>query len=233
MHIILGSQSPRRRELMAGLDIPFDSVVIDADESFPAGLRGGDIPVHICRSKAEAYLPRLREDDLLITADTIVWLPDDADGGVMLGKPRDEEDACGMLRALSGRVHQVYTGVTFALHETMCRPVATEDGTQTVQIGKRRLYTLVDRTDVTFRKLSEDEIRHYVNRYRPLDKAGAYGVQEWIGYVGVTGINGSYFNVMGLPVERVYEFLETNYAIISRIRRQMFSTVKPSFSSST
>ena len=208
MHIILGSQSPRRRELMAGLDIPFESVVIDADESFPAGLQGGGIPAFISRSKAEAYLSRMRADDLLITADTIVWLSDAA-GGTMLGKPHDEEDACRMLRSLSGRTHQVYTGVTFALHETMCRSAATTDGTLTKPIGQWRLYTLVDKTDVTFRAINEDEIRHYVNRYRPMDKAGAYGVQEWIGYTSVTAINGSYFNVMGLPVERVYEFLKS------------------------
>lgn len=194
MHIVLGSQSPRRRELLAGLDIPFDCVVIDADESFPAGLQGGGIPAFISRAKAQAYLGRLRDDDLLITADTIVWLPpcDGGNEGLMLGKPKDDADACRMLRLLSGRTHQVFTGVTFASADTM--------------------ETVVDATDVTFRALDDAEISRYVTRYRPLDKAGAYGVQEWIGYIGVTAIRGSYFNVMGLPVERVYEFLRAKGA---------------------
>lgn len=194
IHVILGSQSPRRRELMEGLDIPFRSIVIDADETFPPDLTGGDIPAYISRAKAKAYLPQLGEEELLITADTIVWLSGECNGGynkreegMMLGKPSDAEDACRMLRLLSGRTHQVFTGVTFTRRDSM--------------------ETLVDKTDVTFRALSEEEIRYYVERYKPLDKAGAYGVQEWIGYVGVERINGSYFNVMGLPVERVYQFL--------------------------
>ena len=180
--IILGSQSPRRRELMAGLDIPFESVVIDADESYPTDLQGGDIPAYISRAKAQAYTHLLKENELLITADTIVWC-----NGMMLGKPHDEADACRMLGLLSGRTHQVYTGVTFTLNQQM--------------------ETIVDKTDVTFRTLSDEEIQHYVKQYKPLDKAGAYGVQEWIGYVGVESIHGSYFNVMGLPVERVYQYL--------------------------
>lgn len=195
--IILGSQSPRRRELLGGLDIPFRSIVIDADESYPTLLNGGDIPAFISRAKAQAYLRQLKENELLITADTIVWLPYQSNNqsetsseeirGVMLGKPRDAEDACRMLNLLSGRTHQVYTGVTFAHRDSM--------------------ETIVDKTDVTFRTLSEEEIRYYVEHYKPLDKAGAYGVQEWIGYVGVERIEGSYFNVMGLPVERVYQYL--------------------------
>ncbi|MCR4665647.1 MAG: Maf family nucleotide pyrophosphatase [Paludibacteraceae bacterium] len=191
MHITLGSQSPRRRELMSGLDIPFKSIVIDADESYPSELQGGEIPSYISRAKAKAYQPRLQEDELLITADTIVWLQETG-GGMMLGKPRDEDEACEMLRMLSGRVHQVFTGVTFTRREAS---------------GSYQMETIVDKTDVRFRKLKEEEIQWYVKKYRPLDKAGAYGVQEWIGYVGVDGINGSYYNVMGLPIERVYEYL--------------------------
>ena len=185
--IILGSQSPRRRELMAGLDIPFRVLNIDADESYPPHLQGGDIPIYISRAKAEAYASRLLADELLITADTIVWL-----NGQMLGKPRNEEEACQMLRQLSGQTHQVYTGVTF---------------TRLVD-GKTVMESLVDKTDVTFRQLEEDEIRYYVNKYKPLDKAGAYGVQEYIGYIGVSRMVGSYFNVMGFPIERVYEVLK-------------------------
>ena len=188
MKILLGSQSPRRRELLAGLDVDFRVVAIDADEHYPAGLTGGDIPYYISRAKARAYSEPLAEDEVLLTADTIVWVPGEGErGGVMLGKPKDEEEARGMLLLLSGRMHEVYTGVT----------IRTHDGMQTI----------VDKTEVWFRALSKEEIDHYVERYKPLDKAGAYGVQEWIGYVGVTKIVGSYFNVMGLPVERVWEIL--------------------------
>ena len=190
LEIILGSQSPRRRELMAGLDVPFTAITIDADESYPVELEGGDIPAFISRAKAQAYAGELKEDQLLITADTIVWLD-----GKMLGKPHDESDAKAMLRALSGKTHQVFTGVTFA------EKLSTFDF---------RLSTIVDCTDVTFAELTEEEIDYYVNTYRPMDKAGAYGVQEWIGYIACTGMNGSYFNVMGFPVHKVYEKLK-NY----------------------
>lgn len=188
MDVILGSQSPRRRELMAGLDIPFIAITIDADESYPLDLREGDIPRYISRAKAQAYLPKLQADQLLITADTIVWLD-----GHMLGKPHDEEEAVAMLHRLSGRTHQVYTAVTLA-----------QQGCE--------LETLVDRTDVTFATLTDEEIRHYVSKYKPLDKAGSYGVQEWIGYVACTEMKGSYFNVMGFPTHLVYP------AIMRRIR---------------
>lgn len=181
MRLILGSKSPRRRELLAGLDIPFEVVDINADERCPAELKAGDIPLYISRAKARAYAKPLHTDELLITADTIVWCD-----GHMLGKPADEADARHMLRALSGRTHQVYTGVT-------------------LRYADGREESFVDATDVTFRVLTEAEIDYYVSRYRPLDKAGAYGIQEWIGYIGCTSLHGSYFNVMGLPVERLYE----------------------------
>ena len=192
MEIILGSQSPRRRELMAGLDLPFTAINIDANETYPAELQAGDIPYYISRAKAQAYASQLKEDQLLITADTIVWLD-----GQMLGKPHDEAEAVAMLRALSGKTHQVYTAVTFANKSQI-----TNDKSQIV------LSTIVDKTDVTFKELTEEEIQHYVTKYRPMDKAGAYGVQEWIGYIACTGMNGSYFNVMGFPVHRVYEELK-------------------------
>lgn len=187
LNIILGSQSPRRRELMSGLDIPYRAISIDADESYPQELEGGDIPIYISRAKARAYMAHLYDDDLLITADTIVWL-----NGKMLGKPHDESEAREMIRQLSGKVHQVYTGVTF---------------TRMID-GAAVMESLVDKTDVTFRSLSEEEIAYYVENYKPLDKAGAYGVQEYIGYIGVSGMNGSYFNVMGFPIARVYEVLK-------------------------
>ena len=167
LNIILGSQSPRRRELMSGLDIPYRAISIDADESYPQELEGGDIPIYISRAKARAYIAHLHDDDLLITADTIVWL-----NGKMLGKPHDESEAREMIRQLSGKVHQVYTGVTF---------------TRMID-GAAVMESLVDKTDVTFRSLSEEEIAYYVENYKPLDKAGAYGVQEYIGYIGVSGM---------------------------------------------
>ena len=184
INIILGSQSPRRRELMTGLDIPFSCVTIDADESYPADLKAGDIPMYIARAKARAYMSELKENDLLITSDTIVWL-----NGEMLGKPQDEADAKAMLARLSGQTHEVYTAVCFV----------DKNG---------ELETWVDCTKVTFNILSEDDINYYVTKYHPLDKAGAYGVQEWIGYVGVTRMEGSYFNVMGFPICHVYERLK-------------------------
>ena len=194
MEIILGSQSPRRRELMAGLDLPFTAVNIDADESYPAYLQAGDIPYYISRAKANAYAPNLTPGQLLITADTIVWL-----NGQMLGKPHNATDAAAMLRALSGKTHQVYTAVTFA--EKSQEPIANSQ--QPVS-----LETIVDKTDVTFAELTDDEIDYYISKYRPFDKAGAYGVQEWIGYIACTEMKGSYFNVMGFPVQKVYKMLK-------------------------
>ena len=178
---------------MAGLDLPFTAINIDADETYPAELQAGDIPYYISRAKARAYEGQLKEGQLLITADTIVWLD-----GKMLGKPKDEDEARAMLRQLSGKTHQVYTAVTF------CK------GERLKVKGERNFSytTVVDRTDVTFAELSEEEIRHYVDKYRPLDKAGAYGVQEWIGYIACTEMKGSYFNVMGFPVHLVYQKLK-------------------------
>ena len=144
-------------------------VAIDADESYPADLKGGDIPCYISRAKAQAYADRLMPDQLLITADTIVWLEDQ-----MLGKPHDDAEAVAMLRLLSGKTHQVYTAVTFAE-----KSPAVNSESQVV------LSTLVDKTDVTFGELTDEQIRYYVQKYRPLDKAGAYGVQEWIGYARI------------------------------------------------
>ena len=178
--IILASASPRRRELLAGLDVDFVVRTLpDVDESFPADLQGGDIPLYISKKKADAYRPVMTDEELVITADTIVWLD-----GAALGKPVDEADARRMLRSMSGKTHSVFTGVTITTKE------------------EQRCF--VAQSDVTFANLTDDEIEYYVNRYKPMDKAGSYGVQEWIGYIGITGINGSYFNVMGLPVQRLY-----------------------------
>ncbi len=184
-HIILASNSPRRRELLAGLDIEYEVKVLPGiDESYPDTLAAEDIPQYISREKAAAYEAALQPDDLVITADTIVWTE-----GRVLGKPKDEEEAKAMRRQLAGRTHQVITGVTL-LTKAMKRTFAVT-------------------SEVTFDALTEEEISYYVERYRPLDKAGAYGIQEWIGYVGVSALHGSYFNVMGLPVQRLYKELKT------------------------
>lgn len=195
MNIILGSQSPRRRELLSGLDIHHTDVTIDADESYPADLQGGDIPAYISRAKAEAYIRdhALAQDDLLITSDTIVWLD-----GQVLGKPHDKQDACRMLRALSGKTHQVYTAVTFAHHSTL------HDAHSELVLN-----TLVDCTDVTFDPLTEADIRYYVSHYHPMDKAGAYGIQEWIGYIAASHISGSFYTVMGLPTHIVHRYMHS------------------------
>ena len=195
-HILLGSASPRRRALLAGLDIPFTVVSIDADESYPADLQAGDIPYYISRAKARAYEPQLQPDQILITADTIVWLD-----GQMLGKPHTEAEAVEMLQRLRNKTHQVYTAVTIAQITNHQSPITNNQTTVSYE-------TIVDCTDVTFGDLTDEEIAYYVAKYRPLDKAGAYGIQEWIGYVACTAINGSYFNVMGFPVHRVYPLLQ-------------------------
>lgn len=183
-HIKLASNSPRRRELLAGLGIEFETKVLPGiDESYPDTLKGEEIPLYIAREKAEAYRPALQPDELIITADTIVY-----QDGLVLGKPHDEADARRMLRLLSGHTHQVITGVCI-LTDTLQRSFAVT-------------------TEVTFGTLSEEEITFYVEKYRPMDKAGAYGIQEWIGFIGVTGLQGSYYNVMGLPVQRLYQELK-------------------------
>ena len=183
--IILASNSPRRKELLAGIDIPFEVRVIDGiDESYPDTLPTKDIAEYISKKKSAAYRQTMAGDELVITADTIVVL-----GSQVMGKPKDADEACSMLRQLSGQTHQVITGVTLTTTE-------------------RQISFSVE-TDVTFKVLSDEEIEYYVSHYRPFDKAGAYGIQEWIGHIGVTGMSGSYFNVMGLPVQRIYEALKT------------------------
>ena len=179
LKIILASASPRRRELLAGLDLDFEVKVIKGvSERYPEDLPAVEVPQYISREKAAAY--KVADDELLLTADTVVVVDN-----TILGKPHDAADAHRMLRMISGRTHQVVTGVTLT----------------TVQKQK----TFAVTTDVTFRELTDEEIDYYIEHYRPFDKAGAYGIQEWIGYVGVTGLNGSYYNVMGLPVQRIYQ----------------------------
>lgn len=182
-NLILASNSPRRKELLRGLDLDFEVRVLpNVAETYPADFGALDVAEYIATEKALAYKNEITEHDLVITADTVVVI-----GNSVLGKPSDKTEACAMLHRLSGRTHQVVTGVC----------LTTTD--------RQRHFSVV--TDVTFKHLSDEEIAYYVNRYKPYDKAGAYGIQEWIGYIGVTAINGSYFNVMGLPVQRIYEEL--------------------------
>ncbi len=178
--IILASNSPRRKELMSGLGVNYVVRTLpDVDESYPADLAGAAIPEYISCEKADAYRSIMQPGELLITADTIVWLD-----GKVLGKPEGREGAVEMLRSLSGKSHQVFTGVCLTTTEW------------------QKSFTAA--SDVEFDVLSEEEIRYYVDKYQPMDKAGAYGVQEWIGYIGVKSISGSFYNIMGLPIQKLY-----------------------------
>lgn len=183
MNLILCSQSPRRKELLGSLGIPFTVRTIEGiDESYPSGLSHQETALAIARKKAAAYAATRHLDEVLITADTIVCLD-----GEVLGKPRDEAEACRMLRMLSGRVHEVVTGVCI--------------------ISDKGIESFAVTTEVEFAKLSDVIIWQYVQKYHPLDKAGAYGIQEWFGHVGIRGIRGNYDNVVGLPVQELNERL--------------------------
>ena len=200
MKIILASNSPRRRDLLAGLGFDYEVRTLQGlDESYPEGLSMEEIPQYISRKKAAAYA--LADDELLITADTIVYLE-----GEVLGKPADETEAKQMLRKLSGKTHQVVTGVTLKtpLNLPLKGRLAEQDSLPLREGRGGSSYSFASVSQVTFAELTEAEIDYYVTHYHPLDKAGAYGIQEWIGYIGVTRIEGSYFNVMGLPVQRLY-----------------------------
>jgi len=180
--VVLGSNSPRRRELLSDMGVKFRVEAIKGiDESYPANLPVGEIPVYLARIKAIGH--PLKPDELLITADTVVVLDD-----AVLGKPVDDDDARRMLRSLSGRAHRVVSGVC----------VTTRD----------RVESFADTSIVHFAELSGDEIDYYIEHYHPLDKAGAYGIQEWIGNIGIAGINGDFYNVMGLPTRKLYQVLK-------------------------
>lgn len=183
--IILASNSPRRSELLRGLGIDFEVKTIKGiDESYPDHLKGEDIPKFISLSKALAYKSSMKSDEMIITADTIVYV-----NGRVLGKPTDSIDAYNMLKELSGKCHEVITGVTILT------------SSQTISFSTT--------SKVCFSELNDEEINYYIEKYKPYDKAGAYGIQEWIGYIGVSKIEGSYFNVMGLPVQRLYTELKS------------------------
>ncbi|MBP3356660.1 MAG: septum formation protein Maf [Rikenellaceae bacterium] len=178
--LILASRSPRRRELMAGCGLDFELAPDYAvEEVYPASLPAAEVPLYLASLKSEGYPLALAGDEILVTADTVVVL-----GGRILGKPHDQAEAVEMLRALSGRRHTVITGVV-------------------LRSADRREEFSVS-TDVWFSPLDEETIDYYVERFRPLDKAGSYGIQEWIGYVGIERIDGSFYNVMGLPVQRLW-----------------------------
>ncbi len=181
-HIILASNSPRRKELLKGLDIPFTiKVKSGVPEAYPSTLPVNEVSQYIAKEKATAY--QVEPNELLLTADTVVIL-----GSHVMGKPHNAAEAKRMLRGLSGKTHQVITGVCLTTTQ------------------KQKSFSVV--TNVTFKTLTDEEINYYVSIYKPYDKAGAYGIQEWIGYIGVTKLEGSYFNVMGLPVQRIYEELQ-------------------------
>ena len=179
-HLILASASPRRRQLMEEAGMRFTlAAKFECDENYPATLPAAEVASYLSALKSDAYPETLSDNKILITADTTVVV-----GDAVLGKPADREEACEMLRSMSGRNHKVYTGVTLRSRE------------------KKRTFAV--ETLVYFREMSEEEIAYYVDNYRPFDKAGAYGIQEWIGYVAIERIEGSFFNVMGLPVQRLY-----------------------------
>lgn len=180
--LILASNSPRRQELLRHLGLPFSVRVKPVEEDFPENLERGQIALYLASRKAEAYQDELQPEEVLITADTIVCVDDQ-----VLNKPAGKEEACRMLRLLSGRPHEVITGVCL--------------------LTSARKVTFFDTTWVYFKELSAPEIDYYVRTYQPFDKAGAYGIQEWIGMIGIKKIEGSYFNVMGLPVHRLYQEL--------------------------
>lgn len=181
--IVLGSASPRRQELLRGINLNFEVIPMDVEESYPPYLTGVEIPMYLAEKKADAYKSMLDDELMVITADTIVFLD-----GKVLGKPVDKADAFKMLQRLSGKTHQVITGVCISTN-----------------LRRRTFHTI---SEVKFVRLNDSEIEYYLEHYAPYDKAGSYGVQEWIGFIAVENINGSYFNVMGLPIQRLYNELK-------------------------
>lgn len=181
--IVLASKSPRRQQLLKDLGLNFSVVLKEVDEVYPSNLKKQEVALYLSKLKADAFLPDLKENQLVITSDTIVCLDDK-----IIGKPKDRDDAFNMLSDLSGKMHEVVTAVTLTSAE------------------KQVSFYVI--TEVNFKTLSNFEIDYYINHYKPFDKAGSYGIQEWIGYIGIEKIVGSYFNVMGLPVKELYDELE-------------------------
>lgn len=187
--IILGSGSPRRKELLAALGYNFEVRTKDTDESYPIAMSCEEVPVYLAKQKAAALLPELQEDELLICADTVVILDNQ-----ILGKPANKDEASEMLNFLSGKTHKVITGVFIG------------DSKQEVIFS--------DTTEVTFNSLSENQINYYIENYQPFDKAGSYGIQEWIGFIGVASITGTYANVMGLPTHEIFAVLSKKFMLL-------------------
>ena len=181
-HLILASGSPRRKSFLQDLGLKFEIRIKEMVESYPISLKGEEISEYLAKLKAAPFLEELKENDILITADTIVWLEGNA-----LGKPKSKDEARKMLRSLSNKTHEVISSI--ALTTT------------------RKQVILSDMTSVSFKALSDDEINYYIENFKPFDKAGAYGIQEWLGYIGIERIEGSYFNVVGFPVQKFYEAL--------------------------
>ncbi len=181
-HIILGSASPRRKYFLEELDLEFEIRLKEVEEKYPENLKGEEISDYLAKLKAEPFLPELTEKDILITSDTIVWLKDKA-----LGKPKNSDEARIMLKSLSGKSHEVISSVA----------ITTIKGSRVIH----------ETTRVTFKNLTDQEIDYYIANFKPFDKAGSYGIQEWIGYIGIKRIEGSYFNVMGFPVQKFYELM--------------------------
>ncbi|MFI5222054.1 MAG: Maf family nucleotide pyrophosphatase [Bacteroidia bacterium] len=181
--IILASKSPRRQELIKGLELDFEIHLFDTDENFPEGLRAEQIALFLAGKKADDCPFELKENEILLTADTIVWI-----NGMILNKPLDEDDAFRMLKIICGNMHEVFTGVCLR--------------------SKNKSVTFYERSEVYCKKLSDEDTWYYIKNFKPLDKAGSYGIQDWFGYTAVEKINGCFYNVMGLPVSRVYEELK-------------------------
>lgn len=183
-HILLASKSPRRRELLSNLRVPFNCISLGGiDETYPEDMPADEVPQFLANKKADAYIGNINTNEMVITADTLV-----IKGDKIYGKPKNQEEALSMLRELSGEVHKVISGVCI--------------------LTKDRRTSFTSETEVKFANLNDEDIRYYIENYLPLDKAGAYGIQEWIGCVAVEWINGSFYNVMGLPVHRLYQELK-------------------------
>ncbi|MDP4222601.1 MAG: Maf family nucleotide pyrophosphatase [Bacteroidota bacterium] len=181
--ILLGSRSPRREQLLRDLGLRFEVVTKNWDEEYPHGLKAEEIALHVATQKAEVFRPEIKDNEIVITADTIVWCD-----GRILDKPTDPVDARRIIREISGNTHEVITAVCL--------------------LSRRKKVSFFSSTKVTFEKLSDEEIDYYISNFNPYDKAGAYGIQDWIGIAACSRIEGSYFNVMGLPVDQVYRELQ-------------------------
>jgi septum formation protein len=192
-HFILASRSPRRQQLLKELGLDFDIVTIDYEEDYPPNLSGADIAEYLAHQKADQFKDRITDNDIVITADTIVWC-----NNKVLDKPSDHKEAFNILRTISGQTHEVITGVTF--------------------LSNLSEFTFSETTRVTFDHLSDEEINFYIKEFKPFDKAGAYGIQEWIGLVGIISIEGSYFNVMGLPVQKLFIELKKYIRNINKLK---------------